>query len=159
MRRGMGVGLLLLVFGVAFISSARQYDFGTLASPGPAMVPVSLSILLLALQAVDLGVALLGRRGTGGSGAGDAPRPREAKAGDGRTIFVLTTAGGFALTYLVGLPAAAGAYAAVSSRLLGLRAWWKSLAFGICLGVLVHYFGSVFQIAFPGGWLTGLIWG
>ena len=160
MPRGLGVGLVLLLFGVTFIASGRQYDFGTLASPGPGMVPVSLGVLLLALQAVDLGMALLRRTGTPGSAHREPARLPEAVARDARSIFVLVTAGGFGLTYLVGLPAATGAYAAVTSRLLGLEAWWKNLAFGICLGALMYYlFGSVFEISFPGGWLTGLIWG
>lgn len=154
-----GLSLVLVLMGVAFVAQAWRYGLGTLAFPGPGMVPCMLGIMLLALEAVDLGISLSRRgpdptRPTGGQRA----LALEAIIRDRRTIFAMLTAGGFLLTYLVGLPAAIGAYAALSSRLLGFRPWGKNIVFGICLGVLMYYlFEVVFEVALPGGCLPDLI--
>jgi len=73
---------------------------------------------------------------------------------------VFLTAGGFLLAYIIGLPAAIGVYATLSAWLLGLRSWWKSLFFGVFLGLLIHYlFERFFEIELPSGWLWSLMGG
>lgn len=153
------LSLVLVLLGAAFVVQAGQYGFGTLTSPGPCMVPCMMGVLLLALEAVDLAISA-SRRGQ------DTTRPAGDQRAlswreiirDRRTAFVMMTGGGFLLTSFVGLPTAIGIYAALSSRLLGLKPWWKNIAFGVCLGVLMYYlFDVVFEVALPGGWLADLI--
>ncbi len=153
--------LVLFFLGLAFLFEAQRYGFGTLATPEPGLVPFMMGLGFLALEAVDLGFPLAKRRQMASQPtASESLPPVKEIFKYPRTHFVFLTASGFLLTYIVGLPATVGVYAAVSAWFLGLRSWWKNLVFGISLGLLIHYLFEVFlETELPSGWLWSLIWG
>ncbi len=150
---GRELSLVLIIIGLAFVFESLRYSFGTLAFPESGLVPFTLAVVFLGLVLVDLGFSKAERP--------RAPKPiregpKEA-ARDKRIDFILLTFGSFLLTYAVGLPAAIGAYAALSAAKMGLRSWWKNIAFGIVLAFLVHYlFEVIFEIDLPSGFLPTL---
>jgi Tripartite tricarboxylate transporter TctB family len=147
---GRELSLVLIITGLAFLFEALRYSFGTLAFPEAGLVPFMEAVVFLGLALIDLGLSKPDRR--------PSPEPvqksRKGTARDKRVDFILLTFGSFLVTYAVGLPAAIGVYASLSTAMLGLRSWWKRIAFGIALAFLVHYlFQVIFEIDLPSGFL------
>jgi len=153
--------LLLFILGLAFVLEAPRYGFGTLATPEPGLVPFLMALCFLGLEAADLGYSLARRRRAAPGPAAREPAPAAGPGfRDSRIHFVILTAVGIFLTYIVGLPAAIGIYGALCAWLLGLRSWWKNLIFGACLGLVIHYLFEVFfETELPSGWLWSLMGG
>jgi hypothetical protein len=54
MNQSKVTGLLFIVIATAFGAGSFTYDFGTFERPGPAMLPLIVSLLLFAIGSINL---------------------------------------------------------------------------------------------------------
>ncbi len=160
MLGGVKLDLVFIGLGILFLLGSPSYGLGTLATPGPAMVPAWLASILLVLAILDIAVS----RGTG---AGKAPASAKRPSFDLRGIwndptvsFMLVTGGALLLTGLIGLLPSIAVYGAVASWRIGWGPRWKNVALGLVLWLTLYcLFTVTFQIEFPVGRLLDLIGG
>jgi hypothetical protein len=126
LTRDRAAALALAACASAVLWAARRYPFGTLAEPGPGLVPVLLAVLLLAGA---VGLALHG---------GAATALRDIRVADlplALVLLVLMGAATFALEH-AGYRATAGGFLFVLLAVVERRPWWIAalLAGGFALG-------------------------
>jgi len=126
LTRDRAAALALAVAAGVALWAARRYPFGTLAEPGPGLVPLLLAALLLA-GAVGLAVH-----------GGAATRLREVRLADLPLALVLLALMGVATLALehAGYRATAGGFLFVLLAVVERRPWWIAalLAGGFALG-------------------------
>jgi putative tricarboxylic transport membrane protein len=116
--RWSAIGLALLAIG--YLLAARRYPLDTLATPGPGIVPLGAGLALLALS---IWLLVTGR-----------PRPVADPALRWPAIVVSAVLVLYAAVLpRLGFVVSSFALVVVSSRLMGLRGWWRPAA--LALGV------------------------
>ncbi|QGP91492.1 Tripartite tricarboxylate transporter TctB family protein [Neomoorella glycerini] len=137
-----GISLLFLIY-------SRQYDLGTLASPGEAVFPMLVAIAVLLLA----GWLFLS------SGRGNKPEGEKNEAvnpGNGRRVLILTLVIALALLAMefVGFFTTSFVLALLCCRILGVKEWFRAvgIAAGAALGAYL-IFGLWLKVSFPVGLL------
>jgi len=148
MNRDLIGSLAFLALGAAGLYWAHDLPFGTASVPGPAMQPVALSVLIMALSAVH-GVRALRRRAAGpaGSALGVGYR-RVVLAVICLAVYVaVMSALGFALSTFLCMWAL---YALAAEH---PRGWQPAVAAAVLTAATMFLFGVLLKVHTPAGTL------
>lgn len=135
--------------GVFFLIYSRQYDFGSLASPGEAVFPTLIALVVLLMAGWLFLTSFLGR------GSGQEEK-KEMVPGNGRKVLILTVVIVLALLMIeiVGFFTTSFALVLLCCRFLGVKEWCRAI--GIAAGATVGaylIFGLWLKVSFPVGLL------
>jgi hypothetical protein len=115
------IGFALALLGVCVLAAAQKMPFGSIASPGPGVMPAALGALLLLAGGL---VALAAWRAT----------PREARVALGHADVIGAIAALVAAGFLfetLGAPLVLAVFLTALFRLLARTSWWRALLGGV----------------------------
>ncbi len=115
------IGFALAALGACVFAAAKKMPFGSIANPGPGVMPAALGVLLLVAGAL---VALSAWRST----------PREARVELGHADVIGPVAALVAVGFLfemLGAPLVLAVFLTLLFRLLARTAWWRALLGGV----------------------------
>ncbi|AFR06900.1 tripartite tricarboxylate transporter TctB family protein [Nocardiopsis alba] len=140
-------GALFLAVFVGYYIAGMDLDKGTLAQPGPGMIPGWIGIAGAAISLLVIVESLLGRSE---SGRIDFPRGRDLK-----DVLIFTSM--VIVYYAVLIPTlgqyiASALFAVAFIRVVGRASWVKSIIIGVVMGiVLTLFFAEALGIRLPSG--------
>lgn len=142
-------GVLFLAIFIGYYMVGNNLDDGTLARPGPGMVPGWVGVAGAAISVIVIIEALVGRSE---SGTIDYPRGRDLK--DVIVFIGLVIAYYAVLIPLLGQYISSILFAVVFIRIVGRVSWVRSLIIGSAMGlILTAFFSEILGIPLPSGTL------
>ena len=115
------IGFALALLGACVVAAARKMPFGSVANPGPGVLPFALGVLLLAAGAL---VALAAWRST----------TREARVELGHADVIGAVAALVTVGFLfetLGAPLVLAVFLTALFRLLARTSWWRAVLGGL----------------------------
>lgn len=140
-------GALFLAIFLGYYLVGNDLNDGTMAQPGPGMLPGWIGIAGVAISLIVIIEALLGRSE---SGQIDFPRGRDLK--DVLIFLVLVIVYYAVLIQLLGQYLSSALFAVAFIRIVGRVSWTKSLIIGLTMGlILTFFFSEILGIPLPSG--------
>ncbi len=139
--------IFLLVVSLAWIWHARSMPWGSPVSPGPAVFPAAIGILVASLCLI-----LLLTEGEKEKEAEVAHLVPSGEAGK-RVVKIFLAIGAYpVLAGLLGHPVVAALVSLVILRSLGMRRWWATILLAIGFALGSHYlFAVLLDVPLPEG--------
>lgn len=147
-------GLGRILFGVLFLAVFSGYYIagndlpdGSLAQPGPGMVPGWVGLAGAAISLIVIVEALLGK-----SESGEIDYPRGSDLKDVLLFVILVVVYYAVLIPLLGQYISSALFAVVFIRVVGKVSWIRSTIIGLAMGlILTFFFSELLGIPLPSG--------